>query len=113
MSKHSPGPWRWVPPAGDWQLLVRECTQEEMLLRRTKNPAAAGDTTYPILATDDIEPGDAALIAAAPTMLAMLEELELDDGGKCPICYRNCSGMDKYVHASDCRLGTLLTELRK
>jgi len=58
---------------------------------------------------------NARLIAAAPEMLALLEELEWSTKGDrrdenwCPIC----EGWFKQGHKPDCRLGNLLTELRK
>ncbi len=95
MSKYSPGPWKW-----------------------DKNPDW-GDVEYPRDASGNwvsLSPGasaNRALIIVAPSLLEMLRELELDDGGKCPICYRNCSGLEEYVHAPDCRLAALLAPFKE
>jgi hypothetical protein len=89
----SPGPW-------SWQVLGAICTLRDA----TGTPILAGAYYNP-------QRDDMPLIKRAPEMASMLRELELDDGGKCPICYRNCDGMERYIHATDCRLAALLREL--
>lgn len=113
-SKASPGPWRWTHGKHGWLVLVRDCTPGEMERRRHANPLSE-DTTYQILGTTDVDPADAVLIAAAPTMAEMLRELEwssraeTDDGvvDECPDCRR----LSYEGHAPDCRLAAMLKDL--
>jgi hypothetical protein len=95
--QHSPGPWRSDRVLGADNQPLYEITVD-----------GDGVVAY-VEAHDDTDRRNAALIAAAPDMLAMLKSLEWNDGGWCPICYR------KYEHggghAPDCKLAALLREL--
>lgn len=102
-SKPSPAPWRWAGLSGD---LVAANDQAVMTDGR------------PFLEVD------AALIARAPEMAAMLRELEWagaedypDAGARrcCPLCrkfyLRPERGMPDALHTPDCRLSALLRDL--
>lgn len=89
----SPGPWSWGAGAGKWVL------------------CDANDKRMISFHEWSIEDGDMALIAAAPTLLAMLLELHAALAF-CPIC-RDGSGRRAPWHLPDCRFDALLLPFRK
>ena len=106
MSKHSPGPWEWVP-FKNWDGGLR-----------------AADGQY-VISNDETDntpenPRDAKLIAAAPALLALLKEMEWM-GWQLPNCWA-CRGWKlgwparegkpaiPAGHKPDCRLKLLLAE---
>lgn len=102
---HSPGPWR----------LGRDEDGDLSVL------AADGEAVIEAVSAWDIRvngDGNAALIAKAPELLAMLVDLEwISPDGilACPVCQAIAYGFPKRgdkVHAPDCRLDALLRGLR-
>ena len=92
--KRTPGPWE----------IKNNTTSTQQYF--VCNPA---HSQWPIACEMNVE--DAKLVAAAPDMLAMLEELEWADMNNdlCPVC-------DRYPnegHYPDCKLGNLINESKE
>lgn len=107
MSKHTPGPWEWVAAnslygggePGGRTILVGGPGKRFVAATRPDD--------------DDIRVSeeDAALIAAAPEMLALLRDFErglLDELGRKSVC-PNCLS---WPHVTVCRWGLLLERLK-
>jgi hypothetical protein len=133
-TKHSPGPWAWDPEDP-------EDGAPHSLFSKGLPYTQSGLSVYFEPGNDmtDQDRANLRLIAAAPVMAAMLEELEWGGGDAvavCPFCGERPShkrpvlgppipgrpgfvaytGRDEYVHGAhlpDCRLAALLAELRK
>jgi hypothetical protein len=109
---HSPGPWRWGNNLTDRLFSYQPDVphQESPWLSVGVNRETS------------LSEADARLIAAAPTMLTLLEELEWsgrywpghgqdEQTDLCPM--EECGAKKGESHEPDCRLGRLLSELRK
>lgn len=107
MSKHSPGPWEWN---SDYTMLYYRGSEEEKAKLRADGWGPGAGEKLAILVCENNEPdtADAALIAKAPELLAILRQVEQSDNiDNCPICCQKRKGQ----HLSDCRLAALLKEV--
>ena len=92
MSKHTPGPWNIHTNPHSGLIMI--------------SPGIAEINT----GNKDFE-SNIDLIAAAPDMLAMLEELEWRWDGTCYACLE-CQRVQGYRHEEDCKLGNLLKRIK-
>ncbi len=110
--EHTPGPWEIVRDGDNYDKQLNEdflcsiCdTKQEFYICRVWEDAGE---------EREESEANARLIAAAPDMLAMLEELEWNIPGwskadKCPCCgYLKFKG-----HTEDCKLGNLLKRIKE
>jgi len=98
---HTPGPWE-IYDRGKDEPEHQECSIE-----------STADKKADWVAQSIYNKSDAHLIAAAPEMLEMLEELEwsartIEQRNLCPMCRERYSA----GHKANCRLGNLLKKAR-
>lgn len=69
VGRHTPGPWKWSRGVGEWELVGANA---DRVLFRWEDAAGLRNAT---VNGDSLKPADAALIEAAPDLLAVLQEL--------------------------------------
>ena len=116
MSKHTAGPWTIDKRVGTWGVYpdgkIPQCHCNEPAVASITPERVDGDNEYCFSGSEE-QQANATLIAAAPELLSMLEELEWADYrceglSKCPACqsakYRG--------HAKNCELAALIRKAK-
>ena len=96
MGKHTPGPWE---PAHVYL---------DVWVRQGGSNKCIAELEYEDLEDEEEMRANAALIAAAPDAIEMLEETEWDDLGFCRVCV----SAEPYEHADTCRYDAVLKKAR-
>lgn len=111
--KHTPGPWKWSEDRwhGGYSGLFGS-EDNPVIIPQHENDGddgAAWFNTDGNAGEETLTEANALLIAAAPDMLAMLEELEYTRGCPCQICHQ----YQHQNHAADCKLDNLLKRIKE